>query len=91
LERPLSDLHIGDHVQATVTGNHPWGFTAHIEGYEPVGASLDLILHASHSGLQELTENRPAIGTVLELVVGELRPWHHEPWVWVRLTYPEQT
>ncbi|MDH6129769.1 hypothetical protein P3T39_006762, partial [Kitasatospora sp. GP82] len=30
----------------------------------------------------------PPVGVTIELIVGEVRSWHYEPWVWVDLTSP---
>jgi hypothetical protein len=83
---PLSDLHPGERVQATITGHQPWGVTAKIHGYEPVGASLDVIRRGSEPGVSQLARDLPAVGSTIELVVGEVRPWHRAPWIWVDLT-----
>lgn len=88
LRRPLSDLHAGDHAQATITSHQPWGLTAKINGYESVGASLDVIRRGSEPGVGRMVEALPAVGSTVELLVAELRPWHHEPWAWVDLTRP---
>lgn len=86
LERPLSELHTGERVQATITSHQPWGFIATIVGYEPVGASLDVIRRGREPGVRELARSLPAVGTTIELVVGEVRRWDHAPWIWVDLT-----
>ncbi|MHB9863375.1 hypothetical protein [Streptomyces sp. YIM S03343] len=85
-DRPLSQLRPGERVRATITSHHPWGFTAKIHGYEPVGASLDVIRRGSEPGVRQLAQNPPAAGSTIELVVGEVRSWHHAPWLWVDLT-----
>jgi hypothetical protein len=85
-QRPISELRPGDRVQATVTSHEPWGIMAEISGYEPVGASLDTIRRGSEPGVRRLVQDLPAVGTTIELIVGEVRPWHHEPWIWVDLT-----
>ncbi|MBT2453143.1 hypothetical protein J7F03_40255 [Streptomyces sp. ISL-43] len=84
--RPLSDLRPGERVQATITGHHPWGITAKIHGYEPVGASLDVIRRGSEPGVRQLAQDLPQVGSTIELVIGEIRQWNHAPWVWVDLT-----
>ncbi|MEU9163650.1 hypothetical protein AB0D29_25715 [Streptomyces sp. NPDC048424] len=85
-KRPLSDLHPGDRVRATITSHQPWGITAKLDDYEPVGASLDTIRRDGEPGVRLLAQDLPPVGTTVELIVGELRSWHHEPWVWVDLT-----
>jgi hypothetical protein len=85
-ERALSELRTGERVQTTITSHHPWGFTAKIHGYEPVGASLDVIRRGREPGVRQLAQELPTVGSTVELVIGELRPWHHEPWTWVDLT-----
>ncbi|MCG5213079.1 hypothetical protein [Streptosporangium sp. KLBMP 9127] len=87
-QRPLSELHPGDRIQATITSHQPWGLTAKINGYEPVGASLDAIRRGSEPGVRRLTQDLPPVGITIELIVGEVRSWHYEPWVWVDLTSP---
>jgi hypothetical protein len=84
--RPLSDLRPGEPVQATITGHNPWGIMAKIHGYEPVGASLDLIRRGSEPGARQLAQDLPAVGSTIELVVGEVRSWNYAPWIWVDLT-----
>ncbi|MCA1221906.1 hypothetical protein [Streptomyces sp. 8L] len=84
--RPLRDIHAGDRVQATITSHQPWGLTAEINGYEPVGASLDVIRRGSELGVGRIADALPAVGSTVELIVAELRSWHHAPWVWVDLT-----
>ncbi|MFJ6485969.1 MULTISPECIES: hypothetical protein [unclassified Streptomyces] len=85
-KRPLSELHPGEPVQATITSHQPWGITAKLDEYEPVGASLDTIRRGGEPGVRRLAQDLPPVGTVIELVVGEVRSWDHEPWVWVDLT-----
>ncbi|MGW6571570.1 hypothetical protein ACWGAN_05250 [Streptomyces sp. NPDC054945] len=85
-KRPLSELHPGELVQATVTSHQPWGITAKLNEFEPVGASLDTIRRGSEPGVRRLAQDLPPVGTTIELVVGEVRSWDHEPWVWVDLT-----
>ncbi|WP_405577152.1 hypothetical protein [Streptomyces sp. NBC_01190] len=79
--RPLSDLHPGERVQATITGHHLWGITAKIHGYEPVGASLDVIRRRSEPGVRQLAQDLPPVDSTVELVVGEVRSWHQAPWI----------
>ncbi|MFG2690891.1 hypothetical protein ACGFWG_32830 [Streptomyces sp. NPDC048405] len=38
--------------------------------------------------MQRLVRELPPVGATVDLVVGELREWHHEPWIWVDLTAP---
>ncbi|MFJ8234077.1 hypothetical protein ACIQ9E_29595 [Streptomyces sp. NPDC094448] len=85
-ERPVSELRAGERVQATITSHQPWGFIATIDGYEPVGASLDVIRRGSEPGVSRLAHSLPAVGTTIGLVVGEVRRWDHAPWIWVDLT-----
>ena len=84
--RPLGELLPGARVQATITSHQPWGLTAKINGWENIGASLDVIRRGREPGVRRLAENLPAVGTTIELVVAELRPWHREPWIWADLT-----
>ncbi|WP_275002356.1 hypothetical protein [Promicromonospora iranensis] len=84
--RPLSELRRGENVYATVTGHHPWGLTAEIHGFQSVGASLDVIRRGREPGVRLLRKKLPPVGVTVELVIGAVRPWHHEPWVWVDLT-----
>ncbi|WP_053849421.1 hypothetical protein [Streptomyces sp. NRRL B-24085] len=86
--RPLSDLRPGEHVHATITSHQPWGVTAKIQGFEPVGASLDVIRRGGEPGVRQLAQELPAVGSTIELVVGEVRSWHRAPWIWIDLTSP---
>jgi hypothetical protein len=86
--RPLSELRQGETVRATIVSHQPWGFTAKLDAYERVGASLDTIRRRSEPGVQRLVRELPPVGATVDLVVGELREWHHEPWIWVDLTAP---
>ncbi|MFV6026710.1 hypothetical protein [Streptomyces sp. NPDC056264] len=86
--RPLSELHEGETVEATITSHQPWGLTARLNRYEPVGASLDVIRRGGEAGVRRLAQELPPVGVTVDLVVGEVRAWHHEPWVWVDLTAP---
>ncbi|MGW1551227.1 hypothetical protein [Streptomyces sp. NPDC002346] len=61
---------------------------AELNGYEPVGASLDVIRRGSESGVKRLTQELPPVGTTVDLVIGEVRAWDHKPWIWVDLTAP---
>src|SRR5437588_7049109 len=86
-ERPLSELHPGDRVQATIVSHEPFGLLrVKINGYEQVGASLDIFRHNSDPGVRRLSHNLPPVGTTIQLIVVELRPWHQMPWIWVDLT-----
>ncbi|MFB7714128.1 hypothetical protein [Streptomyces sp. NPDC056105] len=85
-KRPLSELLPGECVQATITSHQPWGITAKLNEDEPVGASLDTIRRRSEPSVRLLAKDLPPVGTTVELVVGEVRSWHDEPWVWVDLT-----
>ncbi|NEB92550.1 hypothetical protein [Streptomyces bauhiniae] len=87
-ERPLSKLRPGDAVQATITGHQPWGLMARLEEYEPVGASLDIIRRGSEPGVQHLVQELPPVGATVDLVIGRVRFYDHEPWMWVDLTAP---
>ncbi|WP_037852044.1 hypothetical protein [Streptomyces sp. NRRL S-340] len=87
--RPLSELRHGETVRATITSHQPWGLTAELNDYEPVGASLDLIRRKSEPGVKRLALELPPVGTTVDLVVGEVRAWDHKPWIWVDLTAPE--
>jgi len=86
--RSLRELHEGETVQATITSHQPWGLTAQLNRYEPVGASLDVIRRGSEPGVQRLAEELPPVGATVDLVIGEVRAWHHKPWIWVDLTAP---
>lgn len=86
--RPLSELRQGETVQATITGHQPWGLTAKLDEYEPVGASLDTIRRRSEPGVKRLVQELPPVGATVDLVIAEVRNWHSEPWVWVHLTAP---
>ncbi|GAA2296555.1 hypothetical protein GCM10010234_43380 [Streptomyces hawaiiensis] len=55
-----------------------------------VGASLDTMRRGSEPGVQRLAQELPPVGGTIDLVVGEVRTWHHEPWIWVDLTAPSQ-
>ncbi|MFJ8826403.1 hypothetical protein ACIREE_32115 [Streptomyces sp. NPDC102467] len=61
---------------------------AELNGYEPVGASLDTIRRRSELGVKRLVQQLPPMGAIVDLVVGEVRDWDHEPWIWVDLTAP---
>ncbi|MFB7110118.1 hypothetical protein [Streptomyces sp. NPDC056190] len=86
--RPLSELRQGETVQATITSHEPWGLMAELNGYEPVGASLDLIRRKSEPGVKRLAQELPPVGMTIDLVIGEVRTWHRKPWIWVDLTAP---
>ena len=85
---PLSELRPGETVQVKITGHRPWGLMAELNGYEPVGASLDTIRRSSEPGVKRLAQELPPAGTTVDLVIGEVRAWHREPWIWVDLTAP---
>ncbi|WP_328933448.1 hypothetical protein [Streptomyces sp. NBC_00228] len=89
--RPLTELRRGETVQATITSHQPWGLTAKLNGYEPVGASLDMIRRGDEPGVQRLARELPSVGTTVDLVVGEIRTWDHKPWIWLDLTAPSQS
>lgn len=84
--RPLSELHPGKPVMVTILSHHPWGITAKIQGYDKVGASLDIIRRGSQPGVRRLAQDLPPAGTTIELLVGEVRIWHQDPGIWVDLT-----
>jgi len=86
--RPLSELRQGEIVQTTITSHQPWGLTAELNGYEPVGASLDTIRRSNEPGVKRLAQDLPPVGATIDLVIGEVRAWTHEPWIWVDLTAP---
>ncbi|MEY9875980.1 siroheme synthase (precorrin-2 oxidase/ferrochelatase) [Streptacidiphilus sp. MAP12-33] len=88
-ERPLSELAQGAQVEATITGHWPWGVTAKIHGFEPVGASMDVIRRGSEPEVRRLAQELPPVGSVISVIVGEIRTWHHEPWIWIDLTCPQ--
>lgn len=88
--RPLGELRQGETVQAMITSHQPWGITAELSGYEPVGASLDVIRRGSEPGVRRLAQELPPVGATVDLVIGEVRTWHFKPWVWVDLTAPGQ-
>ncbi|WP_309032702.1 hypothetical protein [Streptomyces alfalfae] len=75
-------------MRATITGHHPWGLVAELHGYEPVGASLDVIRRGGEPGVRRLAQELPPVGATVDLVIGEVRTWHREPWIWVDLTAP---
>lgn len=85
---PLSELQPDQIVQARITSHEPWGITAHLVAYEPVGASLDVIRRGGEPGVKALARDLPAVGTTIDLVVGKVRAWDHEPWIWIDLTCP---
>ncbi|CAL9570495.1 hypothetical protein [Streptomyces sp. enrichment culture] len=87
--RPLSELRQGETVRATIIRHQPWGLSAELDDYEPVGASLDLIRRGSEPGVKRLAQELPPVGTTIDLVIAEVRTWHREPWMWVDLTAPE--
>lgn len=84
--RPLDELRPGELVLTTVTSHQPWGLTAKLHAFEPVGASLDVIRRGTEPGVRRLALSLPAVGTNLKLVIGRVTPWHQSPWVWVDLT-----
>ncbi|MBL0778213.1 MULTISPECIES: hypothetical protein [Streptomyces] len=86
--RPLSELRQGRTVRATITSHQPWGLTAKLDAYEPVGASLDTIRRGTEPGVERLVRQLPPVGAAVDLVVGEVRDWQHEPWIWIDLTAP---
>ncbi|MFE7859089.1 hypothetical protein [Streptomyces sp. NPDC057403] len=86
--RPLSELRQGEKVQATITSHQPWGLTAKLDDYDPVGASLDTIRRGREPGVKRLVQDLPPVGATVVLVVGEVRDWGHKPWIWVDLTAP---
>ncbi|MFD4169333.1 hypothetical protein ACFWQ1_29980 [Streptomyces albidoflavus] len=86
--RPLGELRPGGTVRATITSHQPWGFTARLDAYEPVGASLDTIRRGTEPGVARLVRQSPPVGATVDLVVGEVRDWHHGPWIWIDLTAP---
>lgn len=86
--RPLSELRQGETVQATITSHEPWGLMAELNGYQPVGASLDIYRRSREPGVQRLAQELPPVGATVDLVIGEVRTWHHKPWIWVDLTAP---
>ncbi|MFJ3746685.1 hypothetical protein ACIPV8_21800 [Streptomyces albidoflavus] len=53
-----------------------------------MGASLDMIRRGAEPGVARLARVLPPVGATVDLVVGEVRDWHHEPWIWVDLTAP---
>ncbi|WP_326586119.1 hypothetical protein [Streptomyces sp. NBC_01294] len=85
-KRPLSELHPGEPVRATITSHQPWGITAELRDYEPVGASLDTIRRSGEPGVRRLAQDLPPVGTTVELVVGRVSSWDYAPWIWVDLT-----
>ena len=86
---PLSELRQGETVQATITSHEPWGLMAELNDYDPVGASLDVIRRSSEPGVKRLAQEMPPVGMTVDLVIGEVRAWHSQPWIWVDLTAPE--
>ncbi|MGW5400576.1 hypothetical protein [Streptomyces sp. NPDC003952] len=61
---------------------------AELIAYEPVGASMDVIRRGSEPGVHRLALELPPVGATVDLVIGEVRVWHHKPWIWVDLTAP---
>lgn len=83
---PLDELQSGELVRVTVTSHQPWGLIAEIHGFEPVGASLDVIRRGREPGVRQFAQSLPAVGSTLELVIGSVRAWVHSPRVLVDLT-----
>ncbi|MET8631419.1 hypothetical protein [Streptomyces sp. NPDC004680] len=61
---------------------------AELNGYEPVGASLDMIRRSSEPAVKRLAQELPPVGATIDLVIGKVRAWDHNPWIWVDLTAP---
>ncbi|MGI5138680.1 MULTISPECIES: hypothetical protein [unclassified Streptomyces] len=61
---------------------------AELHEYEPVGASLDVVRRGKQPGVQRLAQELPPVGATVDLVIGEVRTWQYEPWIWVDLTAP---
>ncbi|MBP2050444.1 hypothetical protein J2Z21_003383 [Streptomyces griseochromogenes] len=61
---------------------------AELNGYEPVGASLDTIRRGSEPGVKRLVQDLPPVGATVDLVIGKVRDWDRKPWIWVDLTAP---
>ncbi|MFW5415592.1 hypothetical protein J0910_02910 [Nocardiopsis sp. CNT-189] len=66
----------GTPVRAVVTGEHPWGATVRVLGYEGVPASIDAAAMESPSGSRiALPEERLRVGEEVAAVVQQLRQW----------------
>ncbi|MFD0035778.1 hypothetical protein ACFVJK_48035, partial [Streptomyces sp. NPDC127172] len=52
------------------------------------GAALDVIRRGSEPGVKRLAQELPPVGVTIDLVIGKVRVWHHEPGIWVDLTAP---
>ncbi|WP_329020356.1 hypothetical protein [Streptomyces sp. NBC_00690] len=63
---------------------------AELNGYEPVGASLDVIRRGSEPAVKRLAQELPPVGATIDLVIGRLRTWDHKPGIWVDLTAPSR-
>lgn len=61
---------------------------AKLNGYESVGASLDMIRRSSEPGVKRLAQGLPPVGATIDLVIDKVRTWHRKPWIWVDLTAP---
>ncbi len=84
--RPVGDLVPGARVEATITGHEPWGMTVRLHGYEPVGASIDLIRCQHDLGVRAFADDLPQVGDVRRFRVDQVRFWDFEPRVWIHLT-----
>ncbi|NEC14575.1 hypothetical protein G3I34_20370 [Streptomyces sp. SID8014] len=84
--RPLGELRAG--WDGAGNGHQPWGVTAGLDAYEPVGASLDTIRRGTEPGVARLVRRLPSVGDTVDLVVGEVRGRHREPWMWIERTAP---
>ncbi|GAA2288359.1 hypothetical protein GCM10010145_68560 [Streptomyces ruber] len=61
---------------------------AELHGFEPVGASLDMIRRSSEPGVRRLAQELPPVGATVDLIIGRVRAWDRKPRVWVDLTAP---
>lgn len=58
------------------------GFTAELNGYEPVDASLDFNRRGSEPGKKRLAQELAPVSATVGLVIGKLRAWDYKPGIW---------
>ena len=71
-----------------MSSHQPWGVIAELQGFEPVGASLDVIRRRAEPGVQRFVDAAPPVGASVDFVVAKLRGSHTDPNMWVDLTCP---